>query len=165
MFGGIFEKKEKVKSAHKHSHSETAVRVSKMNLTEMRTYVNNKLANDEITEDGLYEVMKKLITPHETTMKLYIQIDDMDQKKKKAFDLIFLISQSKKITIQTVELMEKFTELYEDIIKKFDQDYKEIYELLERKLKPKYMKVVADFNPRGNVHTIIEVDSSKMQGV
>jgi len=37
-----------------------------------------------------------------------------------------------------------------------------IYELLERKLKPKYMKVVADFNPRGNVHTIIEIDSSKI---
>ena len=127
MFGGIFEKK-KEKSNHKHSHSEIVTKVSKMNLTEMRTYVNNKLVNDEISEDGLHEVIKKLITPHETTMKLYIQIDDMDQKKKKAFDLISLISQNKKITIQTVELMQKFTELYEDVIKKFDQDYKEIYE-------------------------------------
>ncbi|RLA73363.1 MAG: NADPH-dependent 7-cyano-7-deazaguanine reductase QueF [Epsilonproteobacteria bacterium] len=35
----------------------------------------------------------------------------------------------------------------------------EIYEVLERKLKPKFMKVTADFNPRGNVHTIIEIDS------
>ena len=38
----------------------------------------------------------------------------------------------------------------------------EIYEVLERKLQPKYMKVVADYNPRGNVHTVIEIDSSKM---
>jgi len=38
----------------------------------------------------------------------------------------------------------------------------EIYGVLEEKLKPKYMKVVADFNPRGNVHTVIEIDSSKM---
>jgi 7-cyano-7-deazaguanine reductase len=38
----------------------------------------------------------------------------------------------------------------------------EIYEVLYRKLKPKYMKIVADYNPRGNVHTVIEVDSSKM---
>ncbi|MBN2897037.1 MAG: NADPH-dependent 7-cyano-7-deazaguanine reductase QueF [Campylobacterales bacterium] len=37
----------------------------------------------------------------------------------------------------------------------------EIYEVLERKLKPKYMKLVADFNPRGNVHTVIEIDSSR----
>ncbi len=38
----------------------------------------------------------------------------------------------------------------------------EIYDVLERKLKPKYMKVTADFNPRGNVHTVIEIDSSKV---
>jgi 7-cyano-7-deazaguanine reductase len=39
----------------------------------------------------------------------------------------------------------------------------EIYEVLENKLKPKYMKIVADYNPRGNVHTVIEIDSSKMR--
>lgn len=38
----------------------------------------------------------------------------------------------------------------------------EIYEVLEQKLKPKYMKIVADYNPRGNVHTVIEIDSSKL---
>lgn len=35
----------------------------------------------------------------------------------------------------------------------------EIYDLLDTKLKPKWLKVVADFNPRGNVHTVIEIDS------
>jgi len=39
----------------------------------------------------------------------------------------------------------------------------EIYGVLEKKLKPKYMKIVADFNPRGNVHTVIEIDSSKIE--
>ncbi len=38
----------------------------------------------------------------------------------------------------------------------------EIYDVLERKLQPKYMKVIADFNPRGNVHTVIEIDSSNL---
>lgn len=38
----------------------------------------------------------------------------------------------------------------------------EIYDVLEAKLKPKYMKITADFNPRGNVHTVIEIDSSKL---
>jgi len=38
----------------------------------------------------------------------------------------------------------------------------EIYEVLDDKLKPKYMKVIADYNPRGNVHTVIEVDSLKL---
>ncbi|MCD6653789.1 MAG: preQ(1) synthase [Sulfurovum sp.] len=35
----------------------------------------------------------------------------------------------------------------------------EIYDTLYLKLEPKSMKLVADFNPRGNVHTIIEIDS------
>ncbi len=38
----------------------------------------------------------------------------------------------------------------------------EIYNVLEQKLKPKYLKLVADYNPRGNVHTVIEIESSKM---
>lgn len=36
----------------------------------------------------------------------------------------------------------------------------EIYELLETKLKPKRLVLKADFNPRGNVHTMIEIDSA-----
>jgi 7-cyano-7-deazaguanine reductase len=38
----------------------------------------------------------------------------------------------------------------------------EIYDTLERKLKPKWLKITADFNPRGNVHTVIEIDSQKL---
>jgi 7-cyano-7-deazaguanine reductase len=36
----------------------------------------------------------------------------------------------------------------------------EIYDALHTKLSPKSIKLVADFNPRGNVHTIIEIDSN-----
>lgn len=36
----------------------------------------------------------------------------------------------------------------------------EIYDTLFAKLNPKWMKVVADFQPRGNVHTVIEIDSN-----
>jgi 7-cyano-7-deazaguanine reductase len=37
----------------------------------------------------------------------------------------------------------------------------EIFEALYSKLEPKSMKLIADFNPRGNVHTVIEIDSEK----
>ena len=36
----------------------------------------------------------------------------------------------------------------------------EIYDTLDSRLKPKYLRVVGDFNPRGNVHTVVEVDSN-----
>ena len=35
----------------------------------------------------------------------------------------------------------------------------EIFDALNRNMKPKWIKVIADYNPRGNVHTIITVDS------
>jgi len=38
----------------------------------------------------------------------------------------------------------------------------EIFDTLYGKLKPRYMKLIADFKPRGNVHTVIEIDSEKM---
>ena len=38
----------------------------------------------------------------------------------------------------------------------------EIYDTLHKILAPKWMKVVADYNPRGNVHTVIEIDSDKI---
>lgn len=38
----------------------------------------------------------------------------------------------------------------------------EIFDTLFNKLEPKWLKVIADFKPRGNVHTIIEIDSSKI---
>jgi 7-cyano-7-deazaguanine reductase len=38
----------------------------------------------------------------------------------------------------------------------------EIFDTLMEKLEPKWLKVVADFKPRGNVHTVIEIDSNKL---
>ncbi len=35
----------------------------------------------------------------------------------------------------------------------------EIFDALQKNMKPKWIKVIADYNPRGNVHTVITVDS------
>ena len=37
----------------------------------------------------------------------------------------------------------------------------EIFDALFEGLNPKWLKIIVDFNPRGNVHTTIEIDSSK----
>ena len=38
----------------------------------------------------------------------------------------------------------------------------EIFDNLFNSLKPRWLKVIADFKPRGNVHTVIEIDSAKI---
>ena len=35
----------------------------------------------------------------------------------------------------------------------------EIFDALERNIEPRWIKVEADYNPRGNVHTVITIDS------
>ena len=44
-----------------------------------------------------------------------------------------------------------------------EESANEIYETIQRKIEPKYMKLVADFNPRGNVHTVIEINSEGIE--
>ena len=39
----------------------------------------------------------------------------------------------------------------------------EIFDIIYNKINPKWMKLVADFYPRGNVHTVIEIDSKNFE--
>ena len=125
MFGNILGKKKD--NIETNENTDIALKISKMNLTEMRSYVNNKLGDFETTQAGLIEVMKKLTTPNEKTSKTYLQIDDMDSKKKKGFDLVIMIANSMHISVEVVELLQEFIAVYNDLIAKYDTDYKEIY--------------------------------------
>ena len=125
MFGNILGKKED--APEQNEKALITQRVSSMNLTEMRSYVNNKIDEFKITEDGLIEVLKKLTTPDEKSSKMYVKLDDMDSKKKKAFDLLLIIAKNRHISLEVIEQMQVFIEVYDELIKKYDIDYKDIY--------------------------------------
>jgi len=122
MFSKILKKKEE------SANDELAQRVSKMNLTDMRVYVNNRLQDFEITEDGLVEVLKRLTEKNEDTLEGYLKEDDMDVKIKKGFDLVISICANKKITIKAVALVQQFIAMYASLIEKYDTEHKEIYQ-------------------------------------
>ena len=128
MFGSILGRKKEEISTEDKEHQELVEKISKMNLTEMRSYINDKIKDFEVSEDGLNEVLSKLVTPDAKTKDYYVKADDMDSKKKKAFDLVLSAAKNKKVNVVTVELIQKFTEVYKDIIKNYDKEYKEIYE-------------------------------------
>jgi len=123
MFGKFFGKKNSTSLNDK----EIAVKIANMSITDMRSYINNKISSLPLSEAGLNAVMKKLTSVNETTSKRFIEIDDMDTKIKKAFDLLLLIGKNKKVSMRTIELIQKFVELYADIITKYDTEKKEIY--------------------------------------
>jgi hypothetical protein len=127
MFSKILGKKKNVTDEEENHNTELLTKISKMNLVEMRSYVNNKIADLPLCEDGLSAIISKLIEPNEQTNKLYLQNDDMDTKKRKAFELILLMAKSQKITFKTVEGMQKFLEVYDELIKSYDKEHKDIY--------------------------------------
>ncbi|NOR57656.1 MAG: hypothetical protein GQ474_03950 [Sulfurimonas sp.] len=119
--------KMKSSSSDNQENRELIDRISKMNLTDMRAYINNRVPDFPVDEEGLSEVLHKLLEVDEKTSKRYIDIDDMDSKIKKGFDLILVILKNKKITVTTIELVNEYLELSRDIVQKYDKDNKQIY--------------------------------------
>ncbi|QOP44773.1 hypothetical protein [Sulfurimonas paralvinellae] len=103
-------------------------KISTMNLTEMRSYIKNNIKDFEVSEEGLNAVLHRLTTQDKKSQSYYLKPDDMDSKKKKAFDLVLTIAENKKITFETVDLMQKFVETYKDIIEAYDKEHKQIYD-------------------------------------
>ena len=122
MFSKILGKKKSVDESQ-----EIEYKIGKMNLTDMKAYLNDKLPDDKVDQDGVIALMKRLVSLDSKTSKYYIQEDDMDAKIKKAFDLVIAIAGSKKVTVVAVELIQEFINIYTDMIKKYDTDNKEIY--------------------------------------
>ena len=123
MFGKILGKN---KLESNKQNNVIVEKISKMNRSDMRVYVNNKLNIFEVCEEGLTEVMKVLVSK-DAKGRRFIESDAMESKIKKAFDLVIIVAKSKKMSIDTTELIQTFIELYSDIIQKFDNDNKQIY--------------------------------------
>ena len=127
MFGKILGRKKEEISSSDRAHNEIVSKINQMNLTDMRTYVKNRMKGFGPCEDGLVAVMNRLLTKNEDTLKRYIEIDDMDSKIKKGFELVLSVAEHKKVTVTSVEQIQEFITLYDDIILKFDTANKQIY--------------------------------------
>jgi hypothetical protein len=101
--------------------------IQKMNLTDMRHYINNKKADLIVNDVGLAEVLYKLMNEDKNTKKRYINEKDDYTKIKRCFDIVLSILENNKITSDTIELVIEFKNTFEDIIKKYDHENKEIY--------------------------------------
>lgn len=108
-------------------HRDLVEKISKMNLTDMRAYINNRVPDLQVNEDGLIVILNKLLEVDEKTSKRYIEIDDMDSKIKNGFDLVLSILTNKKVTVSSIELVNEFLEKSRDIIQKYDTENKQIY--------------------------------------
>ena len=104
-------------------------KISKMEIVDMRNYINGKLTDYKVSEYGLLEILNKITLKNESTSNLYIKEDDMDSKKKRVFDLVLLVLSSKQVTLSVLDSAQVFISTYSDIIKKYDKDNRQIYEI------------------------------------
>ncbi|MDO8455119.1 MAG: hypothetical protein Q7S59_11155 [Sulfurimonas sp.] len=102
-------------------------KISKMNLTDMRAYMKGGMQGFEPSEEGVIEILKKLITVNEETSERYLEADDMDSKIKNCFELVLIIASDIRITIDAIELIQEFINVYSDIITDYDTKNKQIY--------------------------------------
>ena len=127
MLSKILGSKGSTTSEEDSLHDELVQKISKMNLTEMRSYVKNNILDLPVSEYGIIEVMNRLTLENEESSQRYIKADDMDSKKKKAMDLVISILEHKMLTIKAIEKTKNFVDIYAQIIVDYDQDNKQIY--------------------------------------
>ena len=61
MFSKILGNNNSKESSSTQNNADLISKILKMNLTDMKMYVNNRMDDFEITEDGIMEVMKRLV--------------------------------------------------------------------------------------------------------
>lgn len=61
--------------------------------------------------------------------------------------------------IVELKALKLFLNSFRDVSISHEEATNRIYEVLQKKLKPRRLEVVGDFNPRGNVKTVVRVSS------
>ncbi|WP_321779578.1 hypothetical protein [Sulfurimonas sp.] len=126
MFGSILGKIKGVSGEDK-VHKELVQKIAKMNLTDMKAYISDRMPDMSVDEDGISEIMTRLLKEDEKTSKRYINADDMDSKIKKGFDLVLTLLTNKKLTVLAIEQVDEFIKTYKEIIDSYDKKHKQIY--------------------------------------
>jgi 7-cyano-7-deazaguanine reductase len=65
--------------------------------------------------------------------------------------------------IVELKSLKLFLNSFRDIYISHEEVTNKIYSELEKKMKPRFLEVIGDFNPRGNVKTIVRVSSDSKQ--
>lgn len=153
MFKKILGRKKDTDNGNKE-HSKLVEKISIMNLTEMKSYVNNRNSNMPICRDGLLEVLNSLIKLDKKTNTRYLKKDDNDAKIKKCFDLAITISTHHMITFPVIKSLDDFGDVYKEIIKKFDTDNKQTY---QGKLKKATENAVLTIGAIADIHNTSDI--------
>jgi hypothetical protein len=101
--------------------------LSNLGLSEIRTLLLGQVEKFPVDEEMIIEILKKMTHQEEKTGKRFIEVTDNDMKLKKTFDIVITAASSKKMSVDAIELIQKFIQMYTDLIEAFDKRNKQIY--------------------------------------
>ena len=101
--------------------------ILKAGVTDLRSLLLGQIEKFSVDENLVVEVLKKMSFFDENSKKRFLESSDADTKLKKAFDAIITAANSKKISVEAVELIQKFIHIHTDLIEDFDKRNKQIY--------------------------------------
>ncbi|MBU0632905.1 hypothetical protein KKA17_09680 [bacterium] len=99
--------------------------ISKIGITEMRSLLLGQIDRFKVDENTIVEILRRLT--YQDGDKRFLESSDNDIKLKKAFDVVITAANSKKMSVEAVELIEKFINMYKDLIEAYDTRNKQIY--------------------------------------
>ena len=117
------------KSENKSENSEKGFQeyLSKIGISDMRILLLGQVEKFPVDENMIIEILKKITYEDEKTNKRFLENNDTDIKLRKAFDTVITAASSKKVTVEAIELIQKFILMYKDLIESFDTRNKQIY--------------------------------------
>ena len=124
MFNKLLGKSEKTSD---NSTKEFQEYLSKIGVSDMRILLLGQVDRFPVNEEMIVEILKKMTYKDEKTGKRFLDSSDADVKLKKAFDTVITASSSKKMSVEAIELIQKFILMYTDLIESFDKRNKQIY--------------------------------------
>lgn len=124
MFNKLLGKSEKTGENNQKALQE---HLSKIGISDMRTLLLGQIEKFPVDEVLIVEVLKKMTYQDEKTGKRFLEESDNDMKLKRAFDTIITAASNKKISVEAVELIQKFILMYTDLIEGYDKRNKQIY--------------------------------------
>ena len=136
------------------NHSDLVQKIAKMDLTEKKSYINNRISSMPATRDGVAEVLNSLIKLDKKTNQRYLKMDDHDGKIKKGFDLVIAISTHSLITFPVIKSLQEFEEVYKELIEKFDTDNKQTY---KSKIKKAIQNAVLTIGIIADIHNASDI--------
>lgn len=108
------------------------------NLSELKAFMFEQMKEFTPTERGIIFILEKLTRQNKPDDnhpigQRFLESNDHDSRKKKTFDLVLILARHSKINFEAIELIVKFTTMYEDLINDYDQRYREFIPLALKK--------------------------------